>query len=445
MTVHTTAVPSVRGLPVLGSATRLLRDPLRFICSLRAHGGVVAIRIGALTVFVVIDLRLVRQMLVDKAHAFDKGRQFEKLRLWWGDGLSTSEGACHLRQRRLMQPAFHRQQVARYVQDMQQAAQRRVGSWPAGQVIQLHKEIYALLVTMITQNLFSTRIDEKAIAALQSALPVILDWVGWLCLDTTDLLGKLPVPANRRFRRALRAMHTTVDSIIDNHQADSADLLSMLQTARDPDTGQTMSRQQVHDEAITIMMVGSETTSTTLSWACHLLSQHPGVQRDLQAEVDRVLAGRTPGANDLDQLVHTRRVITETLRVYPPVWLLTRRATTDVELGHYRIPAGSAVCFSAYAVHRDPASYPDPDRFYPDRWLPDRSDTPPRTSYIPFSAGNRGCIGEPIAWAQATITLATIAQQWTLRPAPGAAIKPAARMLLMPNRLPMVPQPRHTT
>lgn len=138
-------------------------------------------------------------------------------------------------------------------------------------------------------------------------------------------------------------------------------------------------------------------------------------------------------------------MITETLRVYTPVWLLTRRATTDVELGPYRIPGGSAVCFSPYAVHRDPASYPDPDRFDPERWLPDRCNIRPRTVYIPFSAGNRGCIGEPIAWAQATITLATITQHWTLHPAPGADIKPAARLLLMPNRLPMIPPPRHTT
>jgi cytochrome P450 len=444
MSVLTTDVPIVRGLPGLGNAPRLLRDPLGFVGSLRAYGPVATTRIGSLTLLVVNDPGLIRQLHVDKAYAFDKGRQYEKLRVFLGDGLASSEGATHLRQRRLMQPAFHRQQVARYVQAMQQAAEQRVSAWPAGQVIQLDKEFYALLVTMVTQNLFSTSIDEESIATLQAALRAVLDWIGWLCLDTTDLLAKLPVPANRRFRRALQAVRTTVEDIIDNHRADRADLLTMLQAARDQDTGEAMSRQQVYDEAIVIMTAGSETTATTLSWACHLLSQHPGVQRDLQTEVDSVLAGRPPQATDLDQLACTRRVITETLRLYPPVWLLTRRATVDVELGPYLVPAGSAVCYSAYAVHRDPSLYPDPDRFDPDRWLPGRQDTPSRAAYIPFGAGKRGCIGEPVAWAQAAVTLATIAQRWTLHPAPGARIKPMARMLLTPNRLPMVLQPRHT-
>ncbi|MFI9560302.1 cytochrome P450 [Nonomuraea endophytica] len=433
---------TLRGWPLVGSAPGLLRDPLGFFSALPAHGDVVAIRLGPLKMYVVNHPDLVRQVLVNQAHAFDKGRHFEKLRLWWGNGLSTSEGAFHQRQRRLMQPAFHRRQVAGYVEDMRRAARRQVGSWPAGKVIQLDRELYALLVTMITENLFSTSIDDRATATLQSALPIILDWVGWLTLDTTDLLGKLPIPANRRFRHAVEAMNATVDAVIDHHPAGRTDLLSMLRNARDADTGQSMSRQQIRDEVITLMMTGSETTRTVLSWSCHLLSTHPGVQAAVQAEADRVLRGRPPEAADLDHLALTRRVITEAMRMYPITWLLTRRAATDVELGPYRIPAGSALCYSEYVLHRDPVTYPGPDRFDPDRWLPDR-DPPPRGAYIPFGAGIRSCIGEPVAWAQATVILATIAQTWTLHPAPGPAVKPLARMLLMPQRLPMILQPCH--
>jgi pentalenene oxygenase len=445
MTSTVAEVPALRGAPLFGHAVRLLRDPLRFLCSLRALGDVVAIRVGPAKVYVVTDPDLVRQILVDKARLFDKGRQFEKLQLWLGNGLATSEGDHHMRQRRLMQPAFHRQRVAGYVRDMQEAAQRLVGAWPAGRPIELNEELYALMITMVTRTLFSTSVNDETLDRLQATLPVILAGIGRRVLDTTDLLAKLPLPANRRFNEALATMHALVDSVIDGHDDATDDLLTALQEARDADTGQQMSRQQIHDEVITLMMVGSETPGTGLSWACHLLGRHPHVQRAVQAEVDQVLGGRVPQAEDLGRLALTRRVITESLRLYPSAWLLTRRAITDVELGEYRIPAGAQVCYMPYAVHRDPAVYPDPDRFDPDRWLPEQATSTPRSVYIPFGAGNRGCIGEPIAWAQATITLTAIAQRWTLHPVPGAEVKPVARMLLTPNHLRMVPLPRRTS
>jgi pentalenene oxygenase len=384
---------------------------------------------------------LIRQMLVDQAHAFAKGRQHEKLRPWFGNGLALSEGSLHLRQRRLMQPAFHRQQVARYVHVMQEAAEARIGSWLAGRPIQGDKELFALLVTMVTQNLFSARIDEQSVRKIQQALPVILGGVGWRTLDPTDLLEKLPTRSNRRFNEALRTVHSVVDDLIENHKPDGKDLLSMLSEADDPETGR-MSRQQIHDETINILMVGTETPSTGLRWACHLLSVHQDIQASVQAEVDDVLSGRPARAEDLGKLELTRRVITEALRMYPPTWILTRRTTTDVDLGRYRIPAGAHVCYSAYALHRDPAVYRDPDCFDPDRWLPERADSIPRTAYLAFGTGNRGCIGEPIAMAQAVVTLSTLARHWTLTPAPGADVKPAAKILLMPSQLQLVPQPR---
>src|SRR5882757_7704313 len=436
-------VPTAPGaLPLLGHGLRFVRDPLEFVTSLRAHGDVVAIRVGTAKVLMVNHPDLVRKMLVDKAYAFDRGRQFEKLRPWWGNGLSVADGDFHLRQRRLMQPAFHRRQVAGYVREMQEAAEAAVRVWTPGAPIRLDEELYALLVTMVARNLFSTSIDDATVARLQAALPVILDGVGWRSLDPTDLLEKLPIPANRRFGQALSDMHAMVDEVIDHHDATAADLLSMLREARDPDTGEPMSRQQIHDETITLMMVGSETTRSTLSWACHLLSRHPSVQREVQAEADRVLAGRPARAEELGELAYTRRVVTETLRMYPPAWILTRRATVDVDLGPYRIPAGTNVCYSSYAVHRDPSLYADPDRFDPDRWLSERAGGVARQDYLAFGAGSQGCIGEPVAWAQTAVVLSTIARHWTLEPAPGAEAKPSAKLLLMPDRLTLIPRPR---
>lgn len=354
------AVPTVRGWPLLGSAVSLVRHPLGFISSLRTRGEVVAIRLGPQTMYVVNDPALVRQVLVDQAHSFDNRRQFDKLRPWWGNGLANSQGDFHRRQRRLMQPAFHRQQIARYVPDMREVAEHRIGAWPSGRTIVMDEELYALTLSMVLRNLFSTSADDCSLATLQAALPVILNGVLWRCLDTTDRLEKLPLPANRRFAAALADMHTTVDSIIARHTADSADLLTMLQQARDPDTGEAMSPQQVHDEVITVLMTGSETTRSTLSWVCYELSRHPDIQRRMQAEVDDVLAGEPLQADHLEHLPYVRSVITETLRAHPVAWLLTRRALTDVQLGPYRIPAGAAICLRPTPSTTTPSCTPIP-------------------------------------------------------------------------------------
>ena len=438
-------IPVIKGLPLVGNIGHFLYDPLRFVTSLRAHGDVVAIRVGTIKVFVINDPALIRQMLVGQAHAFARGRQHEKLRPWWGNGLALSEGSLHMRQRRLMQPAFHRRQVAGYVRVMQEAAEARIGGWTPGRPIQADKELYELIITMVTQNLFSARIDEGAIRRIQQALPVILGGVGWRSLDPTDILERLPLPTNRRFDQALRTVHSVVDDLIDNHKPGGEDLLSMLREADDPETGQRMSRQQIHDETTNLLIVGSETTSTLLSWACHLLTRHPDIQADVQYEADQVLSGRPARAEDLAKLDLTRRVLTEALRLYPPVWILTRRTTAEVELGGHRIASGAHVCYSAYALQRDPAAYSDPGRFDPGRWLPEHPGTTSRADLLAFGAGNRGCIGEPIAWAQAVVTLSTLARHWTLEPAPGIGVKPVARLLLTPGRLPLIPRSRSET
>ncbi|MEU3755773.1 cytochrome P450 [Streptomyces olivoreticuli] len=444
------AVPAVRGWPVLGSAVPLARDPLGFVSSLRTRGDVVAIRVGPQRMYVVNDRALIRQVLVDQAHSFDKGRQFDKLRPWWGNGLANSTGEFHLRQRRLMQPAFHRRQIAHYLPDMCEAAEQHIGSWPSGRTIATDEELYVLTLSMVLRNLFSTSADDRSLVRVQAALSVILKGLLWRCLDTTDRLEKLPLPVNRRFTAALADMHAVVDDIIARHTADNADLLTMLQQAHDPDTGAAMSPQQVHDEVCTILITGSETTRSTLSWICHELSRRPDIQHRVQAEVDDVLAGEPLRAEHVERLPYTRSVITETLRAYPVVWLLTRRALTDVQLGSYRIPEGAVICYAPYALHHDPELYPDPEHFDPDRFRADAAPSPagcpagrrPRDAFIAFGAGIHSCIGEPLAWAQTVTILATLARHWTLAPAPRTTVRPAARMLLLPDRLPLVLHPR---
>jgi cytochrome P450 len=254
-------------------------------------------------------------------------------------------------------------------------------------------------------------------------------------------LGWVPTRSNRRFSAANRRLGTLLTDVIDGYRrvgTDHGDLISILMHARDDDTGAGMTNEQLRDEATTLVIAGSETTGNTVAWACYLLARHPRIQERLQQEVDLVLAGADPDYETLSRLPFTRAVITETLRLYSPVWILPRRALVDVELGGHLLRAGSRIFFSPYALNRDPRLHRDPDRFDPDRWATDYSKSDMRATFFPFGQGIRNCIGEGFAWTESTLLLSVIAARWQLRLADGAAVRPVVSSTLVPSELPII-------
>ncbi|HKR50674.1 MAG TPA: cytochrome P450, partial [Pseudonocardiaceae bacterium] len=251
--------------------------------------------------------------------------------------------------------------------------------------------------------------------------------------------------ANRRFDEAAARFRRVVAGVIAAARADRkdrGDLLSMLLLARDEDTGESMTDEQVHDEIVTILTAGTETTAVALAWLFYELGQHPDIERRFHAEIDRVLAGRRATFDDIPRLEYTQRIITEILRKYP-ILILMRRARTDVDLGGVHIQPGTEVAFSQYALHHDPHLYPDPERFDPDRWLPDRATTLPRGAFIPFGAGPHHCPGYSFAETEIAIVAATVAARWRLVPVAGRPIRSRMAVTMHPRQLPMITMPRH--
>lgn len=428
--------------PIIGHLHKLWFRPLEFVQELRDCGGIAVIRVGSSNAYMINHPQLIRQMLVKDVNKFDKGAQFDKMKPFTGNGLFNSRGEFHLRQRRLMQPAFHRSRIAEYVPVMQAIAKARIGSWLPGPPVDVNGELQSLALTIVTRALCSTDIGDRAVREFGESLPIVLDGIGKRALDPTGLLEKMPLPANIRFNRAIASMHAVVDDIIRRYRSDGTDhhdLLSQMLLAHDGETGESMTDAQVHDEIISILAAGAETTADTLTWACHLISERPDVQERIRDEAATAANGGPADAGDiLSGLKYTRQVITETLRIYPTTWILTRRAVEDTELGGHSIPAGSMLLFSLYALHRDPAYFADPEVFDPDRWAPEKAKHVPREAYLPFGTGVRGCIGEPFAWAEATVILATLTSHWRIRPAEGTNVKPLAKALLVPSPLSVI-------
>lgn len=429
------------GYPFFGHAFQLRYHPLKFVQSLRAEGDVVAFRLGPRRAYAVNHPELIRQMLVADAKKFEKGKMFEKGRLVARNGLFTSEGDFHLRQRRIIQPLFHQSYIARYTSTMWEVAQSRVDSWRDGQEVLMDQELFSLALATVTKVLFSTEIRDQWSLEVQQSVPVLLEGLARRALAPIDLLDKLPTPMNRRFGKALRMMENVVNSIIDEYRADrieSGDLLGALLRARDEQTGEGMSDQQVYDEVVTMIIAGTETTAGALSWACYLLSRHPHVLQRVQTELDETLGDREVRHADLGNLRYLQQVIAETLRLYPPTWMLMRRPIADVVLGRWTIPAGSTVLFSIYALQRDPALYELPERFDPGRWAPERAADILRGTYIPFGSGVRGCAGEQFARAEMAIILSVILRDYSLHPALTRPVEPIVRILTTPSAIPLI-------
>jgi pentalenene oxygenase len=438
-----TTVP--RPLPVLGYALRFARAPLELIAALRSAGDVVRFRLGPQTIYWVNRPELVRQVLTD-ASTFDKGMQADKLRIVVGNGLVTSMGEHHLRHRRLVQPAFHRARIEGYVRTMREFTLETVDGWRDGERIEADREFARLTLRVVSKALFSTELANDAVDEVMQSMPWVMDGIGRRIRDPLGLRGRLPTPANRAFDASVRRLRAVVDRIVAGYRADGSDhgdVLSMLLMARDEDTGTGLTDNEVSDEVLTLLAAGHETTANALSWAMHHLGERPDLRVRAEAEVDTVIGDRPVTMADIPQLPFLHGIVNETLRLYPPAWILTRRTIASARLGDIDLPVGASVFFAPYGLQRDPAVYAQPDAFDPDRWSAERSV--PRPSFVPFGGGRRQCIGDVFALTELVVVLATILQHWQLRPVPGPPVRIDSTSVLKPDHLPMTTHRRQST
>jgi cytochrome P450 len=335
--------------------------------------------------------------------------------------------------------------LAEYATIMRNEAVAAASAWREGAALNVTREMLGLVTTISAKSLFSAGTRADIVAEIQQSFPVLAAGTGKRAMAPLGVLYKLPLPANRRYNMASQRFNQLVDRIIADYRAagiQQGDLLAMLMAARDEDTGQAMDDTQIHDECTAILGASTETVSNTLSWVWYVLDSRPDIEERVHAEIDEILGGRPAGHDEVASLQYVQRVVAETLRLYPPLWLSTRIATTDVDLGGYRIPAGADVFFSSYAMQRDAAIYPEPGRFDPDRWLPERHRDIDRDSYLPFGGGARQCIGNTFALTETAILIGTLAGQWRLRAVPGQQTRPRAQITLSPNPLVMVTERR---
>lgn len=404
------------------------RDPIGFFSRLaRDHGDLVYVRMGGEHVYFVNDPVDIKDVLVTNQRFFHKGRGLERSRRLLGRGLLTSEDDLHRKQRRLIQPAFHRDRIASYADVMTMYGGRVCDSWTNGTTIDAAQEMNRLTLGVVGKTLFDADVESQA-REVGRALTAVMESFWTLMLPCASVLERLPLPAIRRSRRARADLDALIYGMIAErrrHPSDRGDLLSMLLMANDDEAGGAgMSDEQVRDEAMTIFLAGHETTANALAWTWYLLSETPDVERRLHDEVDRTLGGRLPTLADIPLMPFVERVVTESMRLYPPAWIIGRRAVQDYSIRDYVAPAGSLFIVSPYVLHRDARYFSEADRFDPDRWTPEFKASLPPFAYLPFGGGARRCIGESFAMMELVLVLATIAQRWRLALVAGHPVVP---------------------
>ncbi|MEU2154123.1 cytochrome P450 [Streptomyces sp. NPDC019396] len=440
------SVPRVPGaVPLLGHALKLWRDPFGFLMSLRSHGELVRVDLGTMPMYVVTSAELAHEVMVGKARSFEKGRFFDRLRPLAGNGLANSDGEVHRKHRRLMQPMFSQERITGYSEIMTRHAQAMADSWTPGQEIEVEHEMAEFTVGTLASTLFSTDIGLPAVEAVRRDLPVLLKNL-LIRAASPAFLDRFPIRANRDFDTAAANLRGVIDDVVATARRtghSEGDLLSLLLAAQDAESSEGMTDTEVRDELSTILFAGAETTTAMLSWTFHELAASPEAERRLAAEVREVVGDRPVTIADVPRLSGVRRVLEEAFRLHG-VTLLMRRATEPVELGGVTFPAGTEVAFSLYALNRDPELFADPDRFDPDRWLPERQRESEvgRKTYFPFGAGNRKCIGDAFVWAEAVIAVATVIAKWQLVPVPGHSPKQVPSAVPKADRIPMTVRPR---
>ena len=434
---HTATLPAgPKGLPIVGNALQFQRDPLAFMRRTQQQFGRMAhLRLGNETVVTFFRPEHVRYFLMEHPRNFIKPNlgNGANLKAFLGDGLLTTDGEFHRKQRRLVQPAFHKKRVEGYADVMVQFTQEMLETWQAGAEIDMAQSMQQLTLRIILKSLFN--IDSPAQATtLGYAFNDMINNTRRRFSTLAKLERRLPLEKNRRREAGERTIDDFVYALIKQHRAegqDVGDVLSMLLDAQDE--GNTMTDKQVHDQVLTFVAAGHETAQNTLSWTFYLLSQHPTVYKKLLAELQMVLAGRTPTVADLAKLPYLEWVINESWRYYPPAWLQGRRALEAFDLDGYHFPANTVALLSQWVTHNLPDIWGDPANFRPERWDPSSGQKVPQGAYFPFGGGPRMCIGMPFAEMETKLLVASILQRFTPRLVPGFPAVPQPRVTLRPK------------
>jgi cytochrome P450 len=452
------------------SFLKFRRDPLKFFTDThREYGDIARFTIGPQVIYLVSHPDWIEDVLVTSAKKFQKGVALERAKRLLGEGLLTSEGQAHLRQRRTIQPLFHKQQVQRFADAMVKHALRWRASVAPDTTIDVTNEMAGLTLSIVGETLFSSNVQGDT-DEVRDALTAAVQSFGIAFLPGLEYWEKLPLPMFTRVRKARERLDRVIHRVIADRRAGrrggssdppangdlvsmpaGPDLISMLLSARDPENpgAAGMSDQQIRDEAMTIFLAGHETTANAMAWTWYLLGKSAEAEAKLHDELARVLNGRTPTVEDVPKLEYTRAIVAESMRLYPPAWTMGRRALETHTIGGHAIEPGALVILSQWIAHHDPRWWDNPDAFSPERWLNagDGSREPgagnrarPKYAYFPFGGGSRICIGESFAWTEAILLVATIAQRWRFVAGGAPALEP--RITLRPKGLHMRAVPR---
>jgi cytochrome P450 len=429
--------PGPKGFPLFGNVFEPRGDSIGYLtrCA-REYGDIVFFRFLGVPACYVNRPDYIESVLVTQNNNFVKSKDYRAMRRVLGNGLLLSEGEFWRRQRKLIQPAFHQERIASYAEIMVGYTQRMLASWSDGQTLDIHEAMMRLTLGIVAKTLFDADVSREAEdvdAALSVLMGKFLRQAGMALL----LPKWVPLPTSQLLKHAVGRLDKVIYGIIEQRRASgqmSGDLLSVFLQAHD-DEGIGMTDRQLHDEIMTLFLAGHETTANVLSWTWFLLGQNPAAEEKLIEELERVLGGRVPTLADLPQLIYTDTVLRESMRLYPPVWVIGRRALAPFRLGEYELPADTNVLISQLIMHRDARYFPEPERFDPDRWSASdpRGASLPRFAYFPFGGGPRVCIGAGFGMMEAVLLLATIAQQFRIQIAAGQKVTKQPTVTLRPR------------
>jgi cytochrome P450 len=416
-------IPGPRGLPFLGVMPEMVGDLLGLLTNTaRKYGGIAQFKLLNKNYILLTNPDYVKYILQDNHKNYIRGRSVETGRVLLGNGLPLIDGDFWLRERRILQPTFHRERLGKLTNVITSVIDGFLQDWEAKarnhQTLDMDDEMMRLTLTVIIKSMFRADIDDR-IQALSRAFNVASKFMLWRSQQMWAPPLSVPVPRNLEYNRALKVLNDTIYPLIaDARRHPKDDLLSLMLAVRDVDTGEGMSDQQARDEVVTIFFAGHETTAATMAWAFYRLSQHPSIEERIRVEISSVLNGRLPSFEDLPKLVYLRQVINEVLRLYPAAYLFAREALVDEVLDGYQIPSRTMIFLSPFVAHRDPNYWPHPERFDPDRFTPEQVARRPRHYYYPFGAGPHLCIGNNLALMEMQLILVMALQRFHLRLAP---------------------------